>query len=321
MPELEDDILRYPTLSPERQREVEERVEAHPEWAPLLREAKALGRLMQEARRFREEPPSDDVVAYYLIAERTDPHAIPADLEAAVERVKTHIEEHPEAQERLAAFERRMREIEEKTEDPAAQFERLTGRTLSHDEEASARDSGRTPAPDREPARIYQLAGRWSRRAAVAALVLAVLYGVLFWAGRAAQPETERLAALSEEELAVEGYSLRTRSKAETLDSASVDAVYLRGLGALREARTTTLGLFPRYDEENLQQAEQMMEEVVSRAKPDSFLQLEAYYFLGKARLAQGKVAEARQAFQEVVAGQGRKTSEAQSILKELESG
>ena len=131
----------------------------------------------------------------------------------------------------------------------------------------------------------------------------------------------ERLAQLEDHRLQVEGYAPRAeRSGADdsSADSTALSQQYLRALSQLRAARTTTLGLFPRYDAQQLRRAEQALEGVAEAAEAGSFVQLEALFFLGKTRLAQGDRAGATQALRKVVVGGGRLAPEAQEILTAL---
>jgi flagellar biosynthesis GTPase FlhF len=334
MPEsLEDKILQYPALSREEQREVEARVQDRPELQALLREAKALEDVLAEARLLVKTPPGDEALAHYLVTERLgSKHALPKAVRSAHDRVKAHLEEHPEERERLRTFEERLNDVEAESTDPARQFEELTGHALADEAEqppSEAREpsdaryrSEQRPerAPDRDSsARVYQMATRWSRRAAVAALLVAGLYGALFLASRASQSETERLAAFSDEELSVQGYRMRDGGASTPTDSASADARYLRALASLRKARSSTLGLFPRYDAERLRRAERLLRKVTEQTESDSFLHLEALYFLGKTQLAMGQREAARTSLRRVIEGQGRKAGAAREVLRTLE--
>lgn len=232
---LEEQILRYPELSPEGREAVDAYVAEHPRWQALLRDVKALEQVFVQA---------------------------------------------PEA-------------------------------------ETRARRALRFGA-------LLRLAflPRWARYAASLVLALAVFYGALFAGSRLTQPEMERLASIDGDRLSIEGYGLqgmRMRgSSPAPADSASLDARYLRSLRLLRGARTTTLGLFPRYDEAALHRAERQLDAVAREAEGGSFVQLEALFFLGKARLALGDKAGATKAFRQVVLGGGRLAPEAQQILEAL---
>jgi hypothetical protein len=297
MKNVEARILEYPDLSPAEQQAVDDYVHDHPQWAALLEDVKALDALLGDAR-----------------APDKPPHAEASDRE---ERV------------------RRLRALEAETEAPAAHFEALMGHPPSGRSEERSPASGRVsepagwgvPRPDRAArakggARV--LRGRWVRYAAVALLAVAVLYGALFAASRLSQSDMERLALVEGDRLSVEGYGLRgmrTRSgPSETTagDSTRLDQRYLRGLRLLRAARTSTLGLFPRYDDAQVGRAARELEAVAEDAETDSFLQLEALFFLGKARLAQGDRVGATRALRRVVTGEGRLAPEAQEILTTL---
>lgn len=135
------------------------------------------------------------------------------------------------------------------------------------------------------------------------------------------QSDLERLAAFDAGELEVVGYHMRSPHAGGPRVDVSSDRLYFRALATLREVRTTTLGLFPRYDPERLTEAARLLEEVARGEEDGSFLQLEASFLLGKVRLAQGDLPGARAAFGAVVRGRGRQAEEASEILSALEEG
>ncbi|PSQ86781.1 MAG: hypothetical protein BRD30_09295, partial [Bacteroidetes bacterium QH_2_63_10] len=142
------------------------------------------------------------------------------------------------------------------------------------------------------------------------------LYGV----SQATQSTLDRLAAVEVSDQVVENYaSAEMRSPMPESDTASVDDQYLEALSALRGARSSTLGLFPRYDTEMLNRAERRLNEVLQQVEPESFLALEAHFYLGKIALAQEEVFAARRHFKAVVKGEGRRAQEAYEILKTLQ--
>jgi TolA-binding protein len=93
----------------------------------------------------------------------------------------------------------------------------------------------------------------------------------------------------------------------------------VQALHQIRQARTTTLGLFLRYDPERLRRAEELLQEVVAAEPPGTFLQLEARWYLGKVNLAQGEVEPARDQFKTVAQQQGHHAHEAAELLLELQ--
>lgn len=173
-------------------------------------------------------------------------------------------------------------------------------------------------SPREEGNRLADNVGWWI---ALALIVLASFYGGLLLVSYVMQPELQRLAYFEEDELRLEGYAVPARpSDSVRLQNASSDELYLQALAHLRAAQTSTWGFFPRFDEESLQRAAALLEHVTAREEEDAFLQLEAYYLLGKIRLAQGRRKAARLALLEVVEGKGRKADPARELLRGMAS-
>jgi predicted negative regulator of RcsB-dependent stress response len=154
---------------------------------------------------------------------------------------------------------------------------------------------------------------------AVAVLLLGT-YAVLFAASTASQSTLDRLAAVDVSNQMVESYySTNTRGASPpSADTMRAGTLYLDALATLRDARTSTLGLFPSYDADALDRAEAQLRQVLNRTDQDSFLALEAQFYLGKAYLAQGRVDAARTRFETVVEREGRRAQEARRILDVL---
>lgn len=321
MENIEEKILQFVELSPDEQQAVEAYVDAHPQWRPLLEEVKALEEVRREVQLLREV--DDEALAYYVVAQHFGVGAS-APLQRVFDRIEARLARDPAFRDRYEVLIRRLEEIASGL-DPIAQFEELSGfrvaaeGEMKPDRDRVERDAARNGRSFvNEVARIipHPHVMRW---AVAAVLVVAVLYGGLFVVSYATQTETERLALVDASEIEVEGYELNTRGSQEPLDSLSTDTLYLEALYTLREARTTTLGLFPRYDQEKLDQAEELLRHVIEREADDSFLQHEAYFFLGKVHLAQGEIEAARSNFKAVAMREGQRTDEAVQILTELE--
>jgi hypothetical protein len=327
MNDLEARIVQYPDLPPAEQQAVEDEVEGRPEQAALLAEVKALDRALKAAGAFgpasSAEVLDDEVWARFLASPRSGETGPPA-----FDRLAAVLEEAEEGtalHERCVALARRLRALEAESTDPAAHFEALAGEPPPTADDLS--EAGGQPPPRANERVAEPAAARWryARYAALAAAVVLVLYGALRAASRLSQSPMERLARVEGERLSVEGYGLRdlrlrgdaAASSSDTA-AASLDERYLRGLRALRAARTSTLGLFPHYETKPLRRATRTLRAVAQEAEPGSFVQLEALFFLGKARLAQGDRAGATRAFRRVVAGGGRLAPEAQEILGAL---
>lgn len=331
MDNVEEQILSYPHLPVEEQREVEVYVEEHPEWAPLLRDVRGLESLIRTIN-VEEEQPADLFLTTYVVVQYFHPEGARdtafSALGNAFSRLEQRLEETPALRERADDLRQKLEEAEASL-DPVAHFEELTGHTLAANtsEGATSVDDPSKPArPDREtmmPVRsvLDQLLGlpvaaRW---AGAAVTVLLGAYTLLFAASEASESTLDRLATVDVSTQVVENYSTsKTRSAVPTNDTMTVDDVYLDALTTLRRARTSTLGLFPRYDTTALRRAETRLKTVVDRTEGGSFLALEAQFYLGKVHLAQGEVEAARSRFKTVVEQEGRSAQDARDILQTL---
>ncbi len=322
MENIEKRILQFGELSPEEREAVEAYVGAHPEWRPLFEDVRALEALREEMRLLHEA--GDEALAYYAVA-RHFGIGVSAPLQCVFERLEARLASDEALRERYDALTGRLIEIAAAL-DPVAQFERLSGFRLTEgDSRASKRRPGRAPTRGALSSDGQRVNGHWGgravRRTLAAAFCLAVAYGVLFGISYLTQSDVDRLALVDLSEIEIEGYRTTTRGAEQPVskDSLSTDALYLRALYTLRDAQTSTLGLFPRYDREKLTQAEELLRRVVEREKSRSFLQLEAYFFLGKVHLAQGKIEAARSSFRTVAICEGRRSPEAVQILTVLQ--
>lgn len=311
MENIEQKILQFSDLSTDEQRAVEAYVDAHPAWQSLLNEVKALEALRREMCLLHTA--DDDALAYYVVA-RHFGIGVSTPLQRVFDRIEARFPHDAALRERQEALTECLEDIAAAL-DPVAQFEQLSGfRILAENK------GGNGPArADRGAVRSF---GRWSavRWAAVVVFFVALLYGGLFAASRLTQSDAERLAFVDLSETEIEGYQIALRGRTEALaDSLPTDALYLQALHTLREAQTTTLGLFPRHDEQKLREAEALLQQVIDREEARSFLQLEAYFFLGKVHLAQGEIEAARSNFETVAICKGRRTPEAVEILTELQ--
>lgn len=322
MENVEEQILSYPHLPAAKQREVETYVENHPEWAPLLQDVRTIEAVAPSEKADRS---SDALLRTYVAVQHLHPSDVPAELEAAFGRLEQRIQEDPTLREQAEAARQRI-ETAEAAVDPVTHFETLTGHTLDGTvEEASVQDENRNATPSEADAPVYGIVDRLLQlplalRGVGAALVLLLgTYVALFAASEASQSTLDRLAAVDVSDQVVDNYtSTATRSAVPPSEATATDQLYLNALTAVREARTTTFGLFPSYDAEKLDQAEQRLTKVIEQTESGSFLALEAQFYLGKVRLAQGEVEAARSNFETVVEQEGRMVTEARSILETL---
>jgi hypothetical protein len=328
MQNTEEQILSYPHLSAERQEEIESYVEDHPEWAPLLQDVRTLESF---APPVEDGPSPDPLLTTYVVVQRLHPEEVPGGLRRAFRRLERQMEENPTLRERAETVRARLAAAEAKV-DPVSHFEELTGHSLEGVTDAapspektatppSEEASDRAPTPVREVVdRVLQLplALRW---AGAAVGVLLGTYAVLFAASEASTTTLDRLAAVEVSNQVVGNYtSTATRSAVPSPDTLTADQLYIDALTAVRQARTSTLGLFPSYDPEQLDEAEGLLNRVLERTESGSFLSLEAQFYLGKVHLAQGQVSSAQERLRTVVEREGRMAAEARDILEVLEN-
>ncbi|ACY46912.1 hypothetical protein [Rhodothermus marinus] len=336
---LGDKILRYPWLSRETQREIEQEALRDPAWRELLEAVQSIMPLLQSLPLTPEGPMSEEMLAFYLVTRRLSDRPLPPSLAALFARLEAQLEADPTLRSRCEEMARQLDELVRKFDAPA-HFERLTGRSLERETEPAlivaeesasfaAPEGGRAVvdapnrltqrpelagAPDRPAQRLARRsAWRWVERGAFVVVVLSVIYGGLFWWSRASQSELERLGFIAPAQLEVEQY------RGEAAPGASeAERTYQEALREIRAAHRSFLGLFPHYDAERLARAESLLVAVVTAAPESSLLRQEAQWLLGKVRLLRHDVDGARQVLQEVAAREGPYTEAARQLLTQL---
>ncbi len=278
----------YPTLSPPERAAADLRLRDLPEWAEAYAEARRLAALVDAAT----APPDADDVARATVGRRMG-RALAAfpDMAAETDRVEA-----------------RLRELEAGVEDPIARFERLTGSTLP---EAPALGGDSLPGRarlDRSPAApARRRAPRWV--AAVAAVTVA--YAVVLAVSTAAVPERARVAGLSEIETV-------TPPVLRGPDRAADSEQLARALGAVRDARRSTHGLFPHYDAARLDAAADSLATVARQADPTSWVSQEARLAWGRVLVYRGRDAEAARVLGGLVEQGSYRGSAARRLLDAL---
>lgn len=316
MSSLSDRIDDYAALPPDDRAAVERDVAASgtPADAARLAEARALAALLDAAAGADPARPvsRDDVATY--VADRALGLA-PADaerIEAALRTdadLRAHADHVRERMARLAA-------PRAATESPDARFERLTGQTLTPDGPADSvapvalRSPDRTARPADRAAAAPPRASRVStgRRVLVLAAAVLVAYGGLAIGSAAQRTERDRLIDLDDlatyAPMQVRGGE--TDSLAERLDVA---------LDGVAEARRTTLGLFPRYDDAALDGVAGQLAAISAEANSGSAVSQEARFALARIRLEQNRDAEAVRLLGALVREQSYRASEARRLL------
>ena len=306
MTDITDRLADYPALSPREREAVDAYVAAHPEWAETHEEARQLADLLDRTRSGVE--PLD-------VAEAVAGEALGQPMRADVRRAMAS---DPDLRAHADAVQARVAELAADMEDPLAQFERLTGRAAApRADPASPRRAetldGRR-ADDRAPAaRPGGLRLAWSRPLAYAAAVCLIAYGGLFAYSAQSLSDRDRLADLG----GLADYEpLRLRGgEADDLD-ARLDVV----LDGVDDARRSTLGLFPRYDDDALDDVARGLQDIVSAAAPGSTVHEEALFGLARVRFAQDRAAPARAALDALIAGGGARAREARRLLDALDA-
>lgn len=291
MPDLTHRLDVFPALSPDERAALAREVAASGDAAltAALAEAEAFAALLDAAA----APPD---LAQHLADERlghaTDPALAariardPA-LRAEAERIGTRLDA-------LAAA----------SEDPVAQFERLSGHTLKVARVERPRAADRPAAPASRSARVSRL--RLVRGLAVAAAVCIAAYAGLSAVSGARLSEPARVADLD----AALDYRTPTLRGGADPGAPLADAI-----DGLAEARHTTLGLFPRYDAAGLDAAATELDRVAEAAGAGSSVQQEALLTLARVRLYQERYAEAAAPLRRLVALGDYAAPEARRLL------
>ena len=325
-------LLNYDLLTDGERVEADAHLAAHPEDAPLVAEGRALHALLDHAAKAGAELPDVEAVAQFL-AMNVGHHPPPPELATLGDRIEAAFAAHPELERQYSMMQDRLRTLADGAESPRAQFERLAGYDLDGLPSARTPTMASPVSPDTPPPPPQKLR-TWRARAEevedrpllqrlsfprllLAATVLgALVYGGLFLASNAQRTELEHLASL--EEIPVEYEGLRLRGADGFADPAAER--YAAALDRLHAARSSTLGLFPHYDEAQLDTTLYLLREVTQLDAPDAPLGLEAWYLMGRIFLYRGEVEPARKALQLVVERQGPAAPDALRLLDALPS-
>ncbi len=311
MTSTELNLLLYDDLPTAERAEADAYLTEHPEAADLRDEGRRL-RALTAAAADRGSTLTPEALADYL-ATRLDP--IPSRRARELEqRVRAATATDPELARAYGRLQDRLSEIEDALPPFGEHLEALTGRSLPEAPAQPLGFAGRPRAADREAVpRMRRV--RFARLAVAASLLCAVLYGALFAAGEMGRPLSHELAALDDLPKTYRAFAVRG-------ESGTPDPVadrYAEALATLDEGRSSTLGLFPRYDPAALDTALRLLEEAAERGEPHSALVLEARYLTGRIHLYRGELDAAEAALREVVEEGGPSAPHAQELLEEVE--
>ena len=300
MQHIKEKILLYFDLPEDEKASVEQHVREHPELKALFAESQALHTMLKTVR--EEAIPDASALIDYVLFSAITVGNPPADVAARHARTEAVVRERPELQAQVEAIRSSLHRLTETAEDPIARFERLT----MHDQGSSL-----TPAADREAVARRQgmRLFRPVRLALAASLAFVAVYGALSVMSWQLQSERARLAGLHNTAEVFE----ELRFRGQSIESRPDDLV--QSLEILREARSSTLGLFSSYDGDRLDAAAELAERVAADEEQTTLQRGQAHYILGKIRMYQGRDVEAARALQAVVDHQVPGAEDARRLL------
>ena len=313
MDNVEEQILSYPHLPPDRKRAVEAYVESNPKWASLLRDVRALESMSGDEG---EDFPAS-VLRAYVVVEHVEDRAdrAPA-LEQTLDRIGRRIESDPALRAQVDEIRRRVEAAEEAI-DPVGHLEQLTGIDVA-DEASDGGPESAASAGVSLGRRLMQIPAR-ARMAGIVLLGVLGAYLALAVVSRVSQSSLDRLSAITVDEQMLDNYRRAVGGPRSAADTLSTGALYMQTLSTLRRARTSTLGLFPRYNSDSLRHGKRGLKQVLRRADSGSFVAQEARFYLGKVHLAQRNLSAARSSFEGVVQEGGRHAEAARRLLKAMD--
>jgi hypothetical protein len=300
MKDARKQIDNLPWLSVEERAALEAFVLANPSLKPALDQA--IANAMTGRINVLSDPhPRDEDIAFFIaLRDYSRSHPLPHGLRPAHERFAGRLAGDAELRRRTDEIEAKMRSVSGAV-DPVAHFERLTGRRLSAPQAHRGRAEDRGPKPARPRP-------KWPF---VTAATLVVAYVAVFAAGQLGRSDLDRLAAVDPGEVAY--YRFATRG--ESVPELPAEQQLVGAIETLAAARTSTLGLFPRFDSDRARAALSVLERLVATETEDDALRSDAYFYLGRARLMLDDHAGAETALSFAIEHEGRRATEAAALL------
>ncbi len=280
MTDIATRLTEYPALAPDQRGEVDAYVADHPEWVEQHAEAQAFAALLDAA--------------------------LEGGVDGQAPEGPPGREESPDA----VGFRERHDDLAA-TEDPVRKFERLTGRSLDPVPGVGGNGQARglPAAPDRPAARAAGRARLVPRWVPAMVAVLVVAYGGLYALSSASISERAQLAALGE----LSEYAAPTLRGAD--DPQDLSARLDAALDHVDEARESTLGLYPRYDDAALTAVAADLGAISTEAEPGTSVAQEARLALGRVYLYLGRDGDAARVLGTLVREGGYRASAARRLL------
>ncbi|MEM6644821.1 MAG: hypothetical protein AAF730_01070 [Bacteroidota bacterium] len=277
MPEpLFDDYL---DLSNAERAALRRYVDAHPELSGDLTAVEMIDRMARAVGTVygATEAAGNDEVLRYLVYTRMLQPGVPSPLAPLWTAMDARAAAEPSFAARLEALQQSLQDAEPEV-DAVAQFERLSTHRLTQ---------GAPSRLDRAPRRSARASTRrvWRWTGAALAMLIGV-YGALFTVSQVQESAVQQLAVLGSAALGdsaagpTRGIVMPPRNEA-----ISTDELFRQATRMLRNARSTSLGLFPQYNPDSLAESIVALEAVISREEDDSFYIGQAHFVLGQAYL------------------------------------
>jgi hypothetical protein len=289
-------ILSYGYLTEDERRDVEAYVARHPEYAPVLDEARTLFDTICAEHQDNDEGLSDGVLLAHLVdTQWGHPGSNDTLIRNALNRSAT-------LRARYDALAGRLNQLSSAL-DPVAHFEQLSGHSWP---DASPREDrpplSNTRADSRQ--RVSLVVGI----AAAIALLAVGMFSIRLHA-------IDRLAYIGPEELDLAGFDAIQRSALNPPEEATSDLRYRYALSAFKHARSAGFGLFPRYDAELLTRAEEELKLVIAAEPSHSFLSQEARFTLARVYLAGDQRVMAREALADIAGSDSHRAATARDLM------
>lgn len=320
---LQKKLLAFTELDKYEQRDLVERLIDAPETFALVEDEDLASIFLQVPDLPADHPATRAALAYVATYHYWSTRPPSGEALALFTRVKAQLRERPDLRAEFEAIEARALHLDT-VSDPVRQFEALTGRQLVPND---SNEATRPDRPSRRRSHSVSSHYRWLRQdlpatpsirimgqglAAIAGLL--IFYGILAATDYATRSDLQNIAYEEASAFPPAG-SFRSG-----LDNSQQIAEQLI-LDAVREviaSRETTLGLFPRYDEERLRWAEEAFRQVLRNDQADAWLRGEAGFLLGAVLIAEGRAEEARRALEEVSQADGPRAEQARTLLEQL---
>ena len=314
-----DWFARYWELDPGERAEFLAYARNDGELAGEVEEIEFFEEALQKASRISHDPLSDEALLFYMDRAKLDHTSAP--IAHALSIIESALRGNADAMRRFQVMESRMKHFDQAV--PVAPGLVKTG--WSDEGDGVTVTASSSPGLTSEPRSTYRVNDggvvlallKPLQHVLSTAVACAAVYLVLFTVSFLSSPRETRLAYLASDDVAVE--LLLSQERGDLIRSEEISRI-LEGASLLRQAQTSTLGLFPHYDREGLAEAAIVLEELYAESLPENIEPFTAY-FLGKLLLAEGDVYKARHVLRSSLGTQhGSIDDVIENLLRRVES-